>query len=219
MCLKWCVIFSSFYCLHIFIFTILFYFSKSGIIVVQQLRWASHWYSLCGWCSDQGTRFDMNMTFSVTACNFLSFSILILVEIKASLFDWALKLSGRSKNVWESPLGCLMFSFTLQMEDGRVVPLVQYVVSLAITEAIKDICDKNVRVLFWSTGLTPSLLVDLISESFSEVNEFQYIYKFYLHDTLVQKLLTNKLKSLYFDGNWWYCFVWFWGKLLSCMQQ
>ncbi|PNX93506.1 biotin-protein ligase-like protein, partial [Trifolium pratense] len=50
---------------------------------------------------------------------------------------------GRSKNVWESPLGCLMFSFTLQMEDGRVVPLVQYVVSLAITEAIKDICDKN----------------------------------------------------------------------------
>ncbi|CAK8566267.1 unnamed protein product [Lathyrus sativus] len=50
---------------------------------------------------------------------------------------------GRSKNVWESPLGCLMFSFTLQMEDGRVVPLVQYVVSLAITEAIKDICDRN----------------------------------------------------------------------------
>ncbi|KAI5407856.1 ATP-dependent 5'-3' DNA helicase hcs1, variant 2 [Lathyrus oleraceus] len=36
-----------------------------------------------------------------------------------------------------------MFSFTLQMEDGRVVPLVQYVVSLAITEAIKDICDTN----------------------------------------------------------------------------
>lgn len=30
------------------------------------------------------------------------------------------------------------------MEDGRVVPLVQYVVSLAVTEAIKDICDKNV---------------------------------------------------------------------------
>ncbi len=52
--------------------------------------------------------------------------------------------AGRSKNVWESPAGCLMFSFTLQMEDGRVVPLLQYVVSLAITEAIKDICDKNV---------------------------------------------------------------------------
>lgn len=46
-------------------------------------------------------------------------------------------------NVWESPLGCLMFSFTIQMEDGRIVPLLQYVISLAITEAIKDICDRH----------------------------------------------------------------------------
>ncbi|QCE15814.1 biotin--protein ligase 2-like isoform X1 [Vigna unguiculata] len=57
--------------------------------------------------------------------------------------DVQTKGRGRSKNVWESPSGCLMFSFTLQMEDGRVVPLVQYVVSLAITEAVKDICYKN----------------------------------------------------------------------------
>ncbi|KAF7816897.1 biotin--protein ligase 2 [Senna tora] len=57
--------------------------------------------------------------------------------------DVQTKGRGRSKNVWESPLGCLLFSFTLQMEDGRVVPLVQYVVSLAITEAVKDICDSN----------------------------------------------------------------------------
>ncbi|XP_024925576.1 biotin--protein ligase 1, chloroplastic isoform X4 [Ziziphus jujuba] len=57
--------------------------------------------------------------------------------------DVQYKGRGRSKNVWQSPKGCLLFSFTLQMEDGRVVPLVQYVVSLAVTEAIKDICDKN----------------------------------------------------------------------------
>lgn len=50
---------------------------------------------------------------------------------------------GRSKNLWESPKGCLLFSFTLQMEDGRVVPLVQYVVSLAMTEAINDVCREN----------------------------------------------------------------------------
>ncbi|XP_015571534.2 biotin--protein ligase 2 isoform X1 [Ricinus communis] len=50
---------------------------------------------------------------------------------------------GRSKNVWESPKGCLLFSFSVQMEDGRVVPLLQYVVSLAVTEAIKDICHKK----------------------------------------------------------------------------
>ncbi|XP_050365993.1 biotin--protein ligase 2-like [Argentina anserina] len=57
--------------------------------------------------------------------------------------DVQYKGRGRSKNVWESPKGCLLFSFTLQMEDGRVVPLIQYVVSLAVTEAIKDVCDKN----------------------------------------------------------------------------
>lgn len=55
---------------------------------------------------------------------------------------------GRSQNVWESPKGSLLFSFTMQMEDGRVVPLVQYVVCLAMTEAIKDLALKNVSFLF-----------------------------------------------------------------------
>ncbi|RRT47099.1 hypothetical protein B296_00039464 [Ensete ventricosum] len=50
---------------------------------------------------------------------------------------------GRAKNVWESPMGCLLFSFTLQMEDGRKLPLLQYVVSLAVTEAIKELCQTN----------------------------------------------------------------------------
>ncbi|XP_057490583.1 biotin--protein ligase 2-like [Actinidia eriantha] len=57
--------------------------------------------------------------------------------------DVQFKGRGRSKNVWESPKGSLLFSFTIQMEDGRAVPLVQYVVSLAMTEAIKDVCQKN----------------------------------------------------------------------------
>ncbi|KAG8378316.1 hypothetical protein BUALT_Bualt08G0124700 [Buddleja alternifolia] len=57
--------------------------------------------------------------------------------------DMQFKGRGRSKNVWESPKGCLLFSFTIQMEDGRVVPLVQYVVCLAMTEAIKDVCRRN----------------------------------------------------------------------------
>lgn len=60
-------------------------------------------------------------------------------------FGWA----GRSKNVWESPIGCLLFSFTVQMENGRVVPLLQYVVSLAVTEGIKDVCNKNVSGFFF----------------------------------------------------------------------
>ncbi|PWA52385.1 holocarboxylase synthase 1 [Artemisia annua] len=52
-------------------------------------------------------------------------------------------LIGRSQNVWESPKGSLLFSFTIEMEDGRVVPLVQYVVCLAMTEAIKDLALRN----------------------------------------------------------------------------
>lgn len=61
-------------------------------------------------------------------------------------------------NLWESPIGCLMFSFTLQMDDGRTVPLVQYVVSLAVTEAIKDVCDKKVRYIILIYRLLSSLL-------------------------------------------------------------
>ncbi|WOK94758.1 biotin--protein ligase 2 isoform X1 [Canna indica] len=54
--------------------------------------------------------------------------------------DVQYKGRGRAKNVWESPVGCLLFSFTLQMEDGHKLPLLQYVVSLAVTEAIKELC-------------------------------------------------------------------------------
>lgn len=118
------------------------YCSKSRVIFMQQLLWASNWYSMCCWYSDQGTRFDE--IFSITI---LWFSVIFNSYFSSCQFLWALKLAGRSKNVWESPSGCLMFSFILQMEDGRVLPLVQYVVSLAITEAIKDMCDKNVSSL------------------------------------------------------------------------
>ncbi|KAI3771425.1 hypothetical protein L6452_02589 [Arctium lappa] len=57
--------------------------------------------------------------------------------------DIQFKGRGRSQNVWESPKGGLLFSFTIQMEDGRVVPLVQYIVCLAMTEAIKYLALKN----------------------------------------------------------------------------
>ncbi|XP_076941765.1 biotin--protein ligase 1, chloroplastic-like isoform X2 [Bidens hawaiensis] len=57
--------------------------------------------------------------------------------------DVQFKGRGRSQNIWESPKGGLLFSFTIQMEDGRVVPHVQYVVCLAMTEAIKDLALEN----------------------------------------------------------------------------
>ncbi|CAO2037285.1 unnamed protein product, partial [Urochloa humidicola] len=44
--------------------------------------------------------------------------------------DVQFKGRGRSKNVWESPAGCLMFSFTSQMQDARKLPLMQYMLSV-----------------------------------------------------------------------------------------
>ncbi|GAV76219.1 BPL_C domain-containing protein/BPL_LplA_LipB domain-containing protein [Cephalotus follicularis] len=75
--------------------------------------------------------------------DFVSNNFLELPIGAVCIADVQFKGRGRSKNAWESPIGCLMFSFTLQMEDGRVVPLIQYVVSLAMTEAIKDVCKRN----------------------------------------------------------------------------
>ncbi|XP_020598921.1 biotin--protein ligase 1, chloroplastic-like isoform X2 [Phalaenopsis equestris] len=74
-------------------------------------------------------------THDVVSKNFCDFPV-----GTACISDVQYKGRGRSKNVWESPAGCLMFSFTLQMEDGRKVPLLQYIVSLAVTEAIKQSC-------------------------------------------------------------------------------
>jgi hypothetical protein len=55
---------------------------------------------------------------------------------------------GRGGNKWESPKGCLMFSYTLQMEDGRSVPFLQYVVSLAVIEGIEAVCSSKVCSLY-----------------------------------------------------------------------
>lgn len=50
---------------------------------------------------------------------------------------------GRGGNVWESPKGCLMFSLTLQLEDGRTLPFLQYVVSLGVVEGFEVYCSKQ----------------------------------------------------------------------------
>ncbi|CAI5997233.1 unnamed protein product [Closterium sp. NIES-64] len=40
---------------------------------------------------------------------------------------------SRGGNTWDSPEGCLMFSLSLRWVDGRTLPLLQYVLSLAVT--------------------------------------------------------------------------------------
>ncbi|KAF2291442.1 hypothetical protein GH714_024194 [Hevea brasiliensis] len=63
---------------------------------------------------------------------------------------WSPRLTSTHDVVSQSIKECvgisirlLVVSFTVQMEDGRVVPLLQYVVSLAVTEAIKDVCHRK----------------------------------------------------------------------------
>lgn len=47
---------------------------------------------------------------------------------------------GRGDNTWESPLGCLMFSFrsSFPSEHGRMLPFFQYLVSLAAIRACRS---------------------------------------------------------------------------------
>lgn len=53
--------------------------------------------------------------------------------------DSQLAGKGRTSNVWESPKGCLMFSFTLEMDNGHMLPFLQYVVSVALVDAIDHV--------------------------------------------------------------------------------
>mmetsp|Transcript_15638 Transcript_15638/g.27271 ORF Transcript_15638/g.27271 Transcript_15638/m.27271 type:complete len:387 (+) Transcript_15638:359-1519(+) len=46
---------------------------------------------------------------------------------------------GRGSNEWSSPPGCLLFSYTSAVRDGRTLPLVQYLVCLAIVKAVKSL--------------------------------------------------------------------------------
>ncbi|KAL4422552.1 hypothetical protein ABPG75_008749 [Micractinium tetrahymenae] len=47
---------------------------------------------------------------------------------------------GRGGNVWESPDGCLMFSAVQQLDiPGQRLPFVQYIVSLAVVQAVQAV--------------------------------------------------------------------------------
>lgn len=45
---------------------------------------------------------------------------------------------GRKSNVWESPSGCLMFTFKMSVQMCPNFALVQYLISLSLVEAIKS---------------------------------------------------------------------------------
>jgi len=45
---------------------------------------------------------------------------------------------GRGSNQWTSPPGCLLVTFLSSVREGRTLPLVQYLVCVAIVDAIKS---------------------------------------------------------------------------------
>eukprot|EP00899_Mesostigma_viride_P002884 jgi/Mesvir1/12597/Mv17926-RA.1 len=54
------------------------------------------------------------------------------------LADTQVAGKGRGGNVWESPRGCLMFSFLWPLRDGAKLPLLQYLVCLALVQAVEE---------------------------------------------------------------------------------
>jgi biotin--protein ligase len=66
---------------------------------------------------------------------------------------------GRGGNSWTSPAGCLMFSFKSHFTDGSTLPFVQYLVSLALVQAIKEAaqCDQIEVAIKWPNDIYVSL--------------------------------------------------------------
>ncbi|KAK8805615.1 hypothetical protein WA158_002271 [Blastocystis sp. Blastoise] len=55
-----------------------------------------------------------------------------------AITDEQFKGRGRTSNKWVSPRGCLMFSFKMQLINGNYLCFVQYIISIAIIRAIKQ---------------------------------------------------------------------------------
>ena len=51
---------------------------------------------------------------------------------------------GRGGNVWTSPPGCLMFSLLTTHTEGRTLPFLQYIATMAAVEAIQEAADHAV---------------------------------------------------------------------------
>jgi len=55
------------------------------------------------------------------------------------LVDCQTQGKGRGTNVWDSPEGCLLVSFTCSHTKGATLPHIQYIVSLALIRALKTL--------------------------------------------------------------------------------
>ncbi|KYQ91517.1 biotin--[acetyl-CoA-carboxylase] ligase 3 [Tieghemostelium lacteum] len=46
---------------------------------------------------------------------------------------------GRGQNKWESPIGCLLFSYKCKLTQGTLLPFLQYIAGIAMIRALKDL--------------------------------------------------------------------------------
>lgn len=64
-----------------------------------------------------------------------------------SITDYQTQGTGRGKNKWDSPYGCLMFSFKSTIPHSSLLPPLQYLISIAVVKGIKNI--PGCEVLFF----------------------------------------------------------------------
>ena len=53
---------------------------------------------------------------------------------------------GRSTNKWNSPYGCLMFSFKTQITNQRDLPMLQYLATLIMCNSLESVYNTGVCV-------------------------------------------------------------------------
>eukprot|EP00854_Cymbomonas_tetramitiformis_P016503 gene16503-19597_t len=70
---------------------------------------------------------------------------------------------GRGDNAWHSPHGCLMFSHVISIANGSLLPFLQYVVSLAIIEAIQQEAARCLQVSHAEVPTRESLLAAIMA--------------------------------------------------------
>jgi len=94
-----------------------------------------------------GSTMDSTQTFVMNALENVDDGFTCLADVQTMG-------KGRGGNTWTSPLGCLMCTFVTLFDDGRTLPFVQYLVSLAILRAIKSLIDPELPVhIKWPNDL------------------------------------------------------------------
>lgn len=77
--------------------------------------------------------------------------------------------TGRGRNAWLSPLGCAMFTLSVQVELssrlGQRIPFLQHLAALAVVEAVRTL--PGYQVLAYTHSCTSLLNVKILTDCIS----------------------------------------------------